>query len=54
MLGYMMPIFLTVIFFRMPSGLVLYWLVNTVLSIGQQYILKRKNAGPGALEPASG
>ena len=53
MLGYMMPIFLTVIFFRMPSGLVLYWLVNTVLSIGQQYILKRKSAGPDALEPAS-
>jgi len=43
MMGYMMPIFLTVIFFRMPSGLVLYWLVNTVLSIGQQYLMKRGN-----------
>lgn len=38
-----MPIVLTVIFINFPSGLVLYWLVNNVLSIAQQYyILKKK------------
>jgi YidC/Oxa1 family membrane protein insertase len=38
-----MPIFFTFIFLNFPSGLVLYWLVTNVLSIGQQfYINKRK------------
>jgi len=32
----------TFMFINFPSGLVLYWLVNNVLSIGQQYrIIKR-------------
>jgi YidC/Oxa1 family membrane protein insertase len=51
MMGYMMPIFLTVIFFRMPSGLVLYWLVNTVLSIGQQYLLVRRGRAAQEVTP---
>ncbi len=38
---YMMPIFFTVLFYRLPSGLVLYWLVNNVFSIGQQYLIHR-------------
>jgi len=33
----MMPIIFTVIFVNFSSGLVLYWLVNNVLSIAQQY-----------------
>ncbi|MCP4347728.1 MAG: membrane protein insertase YidC [Desulfobacterales bacterium] len=38
-----MPIVLTVIFINFPSGLVLYWLVNNILSIAQQYhTLKKK------------
>lgn len=52
MMGYMMPIFLTAIFFRMPSGLVLYWLVNTVLSVGQQYVMKRTGEAAKAVKPA--
>jgi YidC/Oxa1 family membrane protein insertase len=37
-----LPIIFTVMFINFPSGLVLYWLVNNVLSIGQQYrIIKR-------------
>lgn len=37
-----MPILFTFMFINFPSGLVLYWLVNNILSIGQQYrILKR-------------
>ena len=36
-----LPIIFTVMFINFPSGLVLYWLVNNLLSIGQQYrILK--------------
>ncbi|MFZ0449450.1 MAG: membrane protein insertase YidC [Desulfatiglandaceae bacterium] len=32
-----LPIVFTVMFINFPSGLVLYWLVNNILSIGQQY-----------------
>ncbi|MBF0572654.1 MAG: membrane protein insertase YidC [Desulfamplus sp.] len=37
-----MPLFMTVIFINFPSGLVLYWLVNNILSIGQQYYTQKK------------
>ncbi len=40
----MMPIIFTVFFVNFPSGLVLYWLVNNVLSIGQQYFINKKAA----------
>lgn len=37
-----MPIVFSVFFFFFPSGLVLYWLVNNVLSIAQQwYVMKQ-------------
>jgi YidC/Oxa1 family membrane protein insertase len=32
-----MPVIFTVMFVNFPAGLVLYWLVNNVLSIAQQY-----------------
>jgi len=32
------PIVLTILFINFPSGLVLYWFVNNILSIGQQVI----------------
>ena len=42
----MMPLVFSVFFFFFPAGLVLYWLVNNVVSIAQQwYIMKRVNAG---------
>jgi len=37
-LNIFMPIFFVVIFINFPSGLVLYWFVNNILSIIQQYI----------------
>ncbi len=37
----LMPIMFTVFFINFPSGLVLYWLVNNVLSIAQQYWINR-------------
>ncbi|MDX9785679.1 MAG: membrane protein insertase YidC [Desulfobacterales bacterium] len=39
-----MPIIFTVIFINFSSGLVLYWLVNNILSIAQQYVVSKKNA----------
>ena len=39
-----MPLIFTVIFINFSSGLVLYWLVNNVLSISQQYYIQKKFA----------
>jgi YidC/Oxa1 family membrane protein insertase len=36
-----MPVIFTFMFINFPAGLVLYWLVNNVLSIGQQYYMMR-------------
>jgi YidC/Oxa1 family membrane protein insertase len=38
----MMPIVFTFMFINFPSGLVLYWLVNNILSIGQQYYINKQ------------
>lgn len=37
-----MPIVFTVFFLWFPAGLVLYWLVNNVLSIAQQWVITRQ------------
>lgn len=37
-----MPIMFTVMFINFPSGLVLYWLTQNILSIGQQYYINKK------------
>ena len=37
----LMPLIFTVFFINFPSGLVLYWLVNNILSIVQQYWINR-------------
>jgi len=36
-----MPVIMTIFFMNFQSGLVLYWLTNNVLQIGQQYIMNR-------------
>jgi len=38
-----MPILFTVMFINAPSGLVLYWLTNNLISIGQQYRITKKS-----------
>jgi len=38
----LMPVMFTFLFLNFPSGLVLYWLVNNVLSISHQYYLNKK------------
>ena len=37
-----MPIIFTVFFLFFPAGLVLYWLVNNLLSISQQWVITRR------------
>ncbi len=41
----LMPLVFSVMFFFFPSGLVLYWLVNNVYSIAQQWVINRKFLG---------
>jgi YidC/Oxa1 family membrane protein insertase len=37
-----MPIVFTFLFLNFPSGLVIYWLVNNLLTIGQQYYINKR------------
>ncbi len=37
-----MPVMFSVMFLFFPSGLVLYWVVNNVLQIGQQWVINNK------------
>ena len=41
-----MPLVFTVLFLQFPSGLVLYWVVNNLLSILQQWMITRRMEGP--------
>ena len=38
----MMPLMFTFMFVSFPAGLTVYWLVNNVLTIGQQYWINRR------------
>ncbi|MEE9302715.1 MAG: membrane protein insertase YidC [Thiotrichaceae bacterium] len=42
-----LPVVFTVMFLFFPAGLVLYWLVNNVLSIAQQWYINKKIVGNG-------
>ena len=42
-----MPVVFTVFFLWFPAGLVLYWLVNNILSITQQWVITRKIQAAG-------
>jgi YidC/Oxa1 family membrane protein insertase len=50
MMLWMMPIIFTFMFWSFPSGLVLYWLVNNILQVGQQWLINRGPARPPASE----
>jgi YidC/Oxa1 family membrane protein insertase len=39
-----LPVIFTFMFLNFASGLVLYWLVNNLLSIGQQYLINKQTA----------
>ena len=49
---YLMPLIFTWFFKDLPSGLVLYWLVNNVLAIGQQYLINTQVARETTREKA--
>jgi len=37
-----MPVIFTFLFLNFPSGLVIYWLFNNIISIGQQYYINKR------------
>ena len=43
---WLMPLMFSVMFFFFPSGLVLYWLTNNILTIVQQWIINRRMRVP--------
>jgi YidC/Oxa1 family membrane protein insertase len=44
MMAYVMPVVMTVIFFRFPSGLNLYYTVQNLVTIPQQWLLSKERA----------
>lgn len=46
----LMPLIFTFMFLQFPSGLVVYWLLNNVLSIGQQLMIARKTKAKTAAQ----
>lgn len=49
----LMPIIFTVFLLFFPSGLVLYWIVNNLLTILQQWLVNRTIAKEAAARSAS-
>jgi len=48
-----LPVFMTFLFINFPAGLVLYWLTNNVLTIGQQVLTERLYANrPFIIDPS--
>jgi membrane protein insertase Oxa1/YidC/SpoIIIJ len=50
----LMPVFFTFLFLRYPSGVALYWLINNVFAIGQQYMTNYMIGPPKIRAVASG
>lgn len=48
-----MPLIFTFMFWSFPSGLVLYWFVNNILQVGQQWLINRGTARPSPTEGRS-
>lgn len=47
-----MPVIFTFMFLNFPSGLVIYWLVNNLISIAQQVYINRKHSHSGGKQCA--
>ncbi len=43
-IGYLMPIMMTIFFYSMASGLVLYWTTSNLMSVAQQILINRTPA----------
>jgi YidC/Oxa1 family membrane protein insertase len=48
----MLPIVFTFFFLWFPAGLTLYWVVNNILSIAQQYVINKQIEGEGSGDSA--
>ncbi len=48
----MMPLFMVFIFYNMPSGLVLYWLINTLMQGYQSWKIQRNTPAGGGTQTA--
>ena len=46
----LLPVLMTAFFIFFPAGLVLYWLVNNLFTIGQQYIINKSYEKKKALQ----
>jgi YidC/Oxa1 family membrane protein insertase len=44
MMALFMPIFITIIFLKFPSGIVLYWFIYNIVSVIEQYMIKKSVA----------
>jgi YidC/Oxa1 family membrane protein insertase len=40
-LMYMMPVIFTFMFWNFPSGLVMYWLTNSIMTMAEQYFIMK-------------
>ena len=55
MMGRIMPIFLGFISLSMPAGVIIYWVVSNLWTIGQQqFFITRQQAAPAAAPPPAG
>ena len=45
---YMLPAMTVIFGFSLPGGLMLYWFINTLLTIGQQYLTFKKHDKPSS------
>ncbi|MFL5562301.1 MAG: YidC/Oxa1 family insertase periplasmic-domain containing protein [Gemmatimonadaceae bacterium] len=50
MMAYIMPVVMTVIFFRFPSGLNLYYTVQNLVTIPQQWLLSKERARSSSVQ----
>jgi YidC/Oxa1 family membrane protein insertase len=49
--GYIMPIIFILFMKSAPAGLVLYWMVSTLVGVAQQFVINRLNPAPVNLQP---
>jgi YidC/Oxa1 family membrane protein insertase len=48
-LMYLMPVLFTFMFWNFPSGLVIYWLTNSILTMIEQYVIIQRQPALGAV-----
>jgi YidC/Oxa1 family membrane protein insertase len=53
MVGYMMPAMMTVLFWKFPSGLNLYYGVQNLVALPQQWLLTRERAKAAGAQSAA-